>query len=76
MISFHSLEHRAVKQFLRQSASGDRYPPDLPVTHDQIRPAMKILGKPLRPSQQEVEINPRARSAVLRAAEKTAFTDA
>ncbi|GIT48456.1 MAG: hypothetical protein Ct9H300mP14_03840 [Gammaproteobacteria bacterium] len=61
VISFHSLEHRAVKQFLRPSASGDRYPPDLPVTHDQIRPAVKILSKPLRPGQQEVETNPRAR---------------
>ena len=44
VISFHSLEHRAVKQFLRQSASGERYPPDLPVTYDQIQPAVKILG--------------------------------
>ena len=75
VISFHSLEHRAVKQFLRQAASGDRYPPDLPVTHDQIRPAVKILSKPLRPGQQEVETNPRARSAVLRAAEKTGHAD-
>ena len=75
VISFHSLEHRAVKQFLRQSASGDCYPPDLPVTHDQIHPTVKILGKPLRPSQQEIDTNPRARSAVLRAAEKTAHAD-
>ncbi len=75
VISFQSLEHRAVKQFLRQSASGDRFPPDLPVTHDQIQPAVEILGKPLRPSQQEVEINPRARSAVLRVAEKSIHAD-
>ena len=75
VISFHSLEHRVVKRFLRQSASGDRYPPDIPVTRDQIHPSIKILGKPLRPSLQEVEKNPRARSAVLRVAEKTEEID-
>lgn len=74
VISFHSLEDRIVKQFMRQAATGDHYPPDLPVTQDQIRPELKVLTKPLRPGTAEREANPRARSAVLRVAEKTMET--
>ena len=73
VISSHSLEDRAVKRSMRQAASGDVYPPDLPITHDRIRPTLKIIGKPLRPSTQEITNNPRSRSAILRAAEKLEY---
>lgn len=71
VISFHSLEDRLVKNFIREQSSGDPYPIDLPVTADQIKPLMKPIGKQTRASTTEVETNPRARSAVLRVAERT-----
>ena len=74
VISFHSLEDRLVKRFMRKAASGDVYPPDLPVTHDQIRPSLRLTGKPLRPTAREVIVNPRSRSAILRTAEKLDLT--
>ncbi len=72
VISFHSLEDRRVKHFFRRCARGDRYPPDLPITRDQIRPTFRLVGKLLRPAREEVDLNPRARSAVMRVAERTA----
>ena len=72
VISFHSLEDRRVKHFFRRSARGDRYPPDLPITRDQIRPTLRLVGKLLKPTSEEVDLNPRARSAVMRVAERTA----
>ena len=74
VISFHSLEDRRVKHFLREAAQGDPFPPDLPVTHDRLRPTLARLYKPTRPSAHEIEINPRARSAILRCAEKSQGT--
>jgi 16S rRNA (cytosine1402-N4)-methyltransferase len=71
-ISFHSLEDRIVKRFLRDQARGDRFPVDLPVTREQLRPRLRLLGKARRPSPTEVAANPRARSAVMRVAEKLA----
>lgn len=71
VISFHSLEDRIVKNFMRDVAKGDPFPLDLPVTQDQIRPLMKTIGKKIRPSEAEVRSNPRSRSAVLRVAERT-----
>jgi 16S rRNA (cytosine1402-N4)-methyltransferase len=71
VISFHSLEDRIVKNFMRDVAKGDPFPLDLPVTQDQIKPLMKIVGKKIRPSDEEIERNPRSRSAVLRVAERT-----
>lgn len=70
MISFHSLEDRIVKRFFRDGARGDDFPPDLPVTTDQLHPRLKILGKPIHPSEAEIQHNIRSRSAVLRVAEK------
>ncbi|HED12335.1 MAG TPA: 16S rRNA (cytosine(1402)-N(4))-methyltransferase RsmH [Gammaproteobacteria bacterium] len=70
VISFHSLEDRLVKRFVREQAKGDPYPPDLPVRFDQLSPALRLLGKPLRARDDELECNPRARSAVLRVAER------
>ncbi len=71
VISFHSLEDRIVKQFMRDKSRGDDLPRGLPVTQDQIPPPRMLLaGKPVFPGDAEVEGNPRARSAVLRVAEK------
>ncbi len=70
VISFHSLEDRIVKRFMRDQARGDDFPPGLPVTADQLKPRLKIVGKAIRPGAEEVAANPRARSSVLRVAEK------
>ncbi len=69
VISFHSLEDRLVKQFMRDQAKGDVYPPDLPIRHAELQPRMKLVGKALRASPEELAHNPRARSAVMRVAE-------
>ncbi len=70
VISFHSLEDRIVKRFMRDLARGDRFPPGVPVTHDQVKPRIKVVGKAIRSGQQELSENVRARSATLRVAEK------
>ncbi len=70
VISFHSLEDRIVKRFMRDQARGDDFPADLPVTVDQLNPKMRLVTKAIRASKAELEQNPRARSAVLRVAEK------
>jgi len=73
VISFHSLEDRIVKHFMRaQSQPGD-LPARLPLRADQLpRPRLKLVGKAVFPSDAEVDANPRARSAVMRVAEKLA----
>jgi len=71
VISFHSLEDRIVKRFLRDNARADRLPPRLPLrAHELPRPPLRLIGRALRPSAAEVAANPRARSAVMRIAEK------
>ena len=72
VISFHSLEDRIVKQFMRRHAKGepDRLPRDLPVRAQAFDPRLKLLGKAQYASDAEVSRNPRARSAVMRVAEK------
>ena len=70
VISFHSLEDRIVKRFMRDEAQGPRLPKGLPVPATATRGRLKIIGKPQRPGQAEVAANPRARSAVLRVAER------
>lgn len=69
VISFHSLEDRIVKRFIRDQVRGDEYPQGVPVTRDQLQSRLRSLGKARRPQAGEVAENPRARSAVLRAAE-------
>ncbi len=69
VISFHSLEDRLVKQFMRDQAKGDAYPPDLPIRHAELQPRMKLVGKAVRATPDELARNPRARSAVMRVAE-------
>lgn len=72
VISFHSLEDRIVKQFMRRHVKGeaDNLPRDLPVRFEPFVPRLKLLGKPQFASDAEVKANPRSRSAVLRVAEK------
>jgi 16S rRNA (cytosine1402-N4)-methyltransferase len=70
VISFHSLEDRIIKRFIREQVKGDDFPPDLPVTHVQLNPKMKAIGKAVHASDEELKINPRARSAVMRIAER------
>ena len=70
VISFHSLEDRIVKRFIRDQAQGDSIPKGVPVTVDQMNCRLKAVGGPVKPSIEEVEANPRARSAVLRVAER------
>jgi 16S rRNA (cytosine1402-N4)-methyltransferase len=73
VISFHSLEDRIVKRFMRDLARPlDRYPVDLPVTADLLPATLRVVGKPVRPAAAELAANPRARSAVLRVAERIA----
>jgi 16S rRNA (cytosine1402-N4)-methyltransferase len=72
VISFHSLEDRLVKQFIQRQSKGDELPRDLPVMASAFKPALIRIGKAIKPSAQEVEQNPRARSAVMRVAEKPA----
>jgi 16S rRNA (cytosine1402-N4)-methyltransferase len=73
VISFHSLEDRIVKQFMREGAQPGRVPARLPLRADQLpRPKLRLVGKAVRPSDAEVAANPRARSAVMRVAERVA----
>lgn len=72
VISFHSLEDRIVKQFMRKHAKGelDKLPRDLPIIPKAFEPRLKLLGKPQFASETELKANPRSRSAVMRVAEK------
>lgn len=72
VISFHSLEDRIVKRFFRDEARGDDLPAHFPVTADQLNPRLRIVGKAIKASEAELAVNVRARSAVLRVAEKLA----
>jgi 16S rRNA (cytosine1402-N4)-methyltransferase len=72
-ISFHSLEDRIVKRFMRDNAQPAPVPRGLAVREaDRAPPRLRLIGKPIRASQAEIAANPRARSAVLRVAEKLA----
>ncbi len=71
VISFHSLEDRAVKQTVRQLSSGCECPPDFPVCVCGKKPLCRsVTKKPILPTQEELEVNPRSRSAKLRVAER------
>lgn len=70
VISFHSLEDRIVKRFMREQSKGKQYPHDLPIRHVELGGHLKIVGKPVRASETEIVNNPRARSAIMRVAEK------
>jgi 16S rRNA (cytosine1402-N4)-methyltransferase len=72
VISFHSLEDRLVKRFMRREAQGDPVYAGLPDVPPHARPRLKLVGGAVMPGEAEVERNPRARSAVLRVAERIA----
>ena len=72
VISFHSLEDRMVKRFIRGQGRGAELPPGLPVTADQMGGTLRAVGKAVRAGEAEVTANPRARSAVMRVAERLA----
>ena len=72
VISFHSLEDRIVKRFLRDAAHPPQPPKGVPVrAADLPAPTLRLVGKPAKAGAAEVAANPRARSATLRVAEKT-----
>jgi 16S rRNA (cytosine1402-N4)-methyltransferase len=71
VISFHSLEDRLVKDFIRDHSRVDPALASLPTVPASALPRMRALCRAVRPSADEIAANPRARSAVLRAAEKT-----
>ena len=71
VISFHSLEDRIVKRFMRDESTADRLPKHLPLRSADLPPApLRLVGKAVKAGAEEVAANPRARSAVMRVAEK------
>lgn len=73
VISFHSLEDRLVKRFIRKYVKGDEHlPPGIPVTDEMLNQRLSSGGKAVKASKEEVAANPRARSAVMRVAVKKA----
>jgi 16S rRNA (cytosine1402-N4)-methyltransferase len=72
VVSFHSLEDRIVKNAFREQSRADPFPKGLPIRVSELPAAqMRIVGRPIRAGEDEVRRNPRARSAILRVAEKT-----
>jgi 16S rRNA (cytosine1402-N4)-methyltransferase len=73
VISFHSLEDRIVKRFVRAASRPDALPRALPLRHHELpQPRLRLIGRPVRSSPAETLANPRARSALLRVAERVA----
>ena len=70
IISFHSLEDRMVKRFIKRKSQGQNLPKGLPVMDSELNRELKAISKAIKASKTEVELNPRSRSAVLRVAEK------
>jgi 16S rRNA (cytosine1402-N4)-methyltransferase len=74
VISFHSLEDRIVKRFMRTASCPDMLPRKLPIRDEDVqrlvRPKLCLVGKAVCPKESEVAVNPRARSAVMRVAER------
>lgn len=70
VISFHSLEDRIVKQFIAREVKGCICPPEQPVCTCGREPRLRAIGRAQRPGDAEIEANPRARSAIMRVAER------
>lgn len=70
IISFHSLEDRLVKRALREKSTVGHLPPGIPVPPPELMPKLRLIGKAIQPGAAELAANPRARSAVLRVAER------
>jgi 16S rRNA (cytosine1402-N4)-methyltransferase len=74
VISFHSLEDRIVKRFMQTASRKDSLPSDFPIRANEINEAtLNLIGRAVKASDAEVAANPRARSAVMRIAERTAL---
>jgi 16S rRNA (cytosine1402-N4)-methyltransferase len=71
VISFHSLEDRLVKRALRDASRPPKGDPRMPLPDSVAQPKLKLVGKAIKASLDELRLNPRARSAVLRIAERT-----
>lgn len=72
VISFHSLEDRLVKQFMRNEARGKQVPRGVPVLDADRGQRLRLVGKPIKAGEAELAVNPRARSAIMRVAERIA----
>ncbi len=72
VISFHSLEDRIVKRFMRNQVRGQPLPRSVPIQATELETGFRLVGKAIKPSRQEREVNPRARSAIMRTLEKVA----
>lgn len=74
VISFHSLEDRLVKQFMKKHSQGKKVPRGLPISEEELQKGKKLalVGRKLKPSKQEVDENVRSRSSVLRVARRLA----
>ena len=72
VISFHSLEDRLVKQFMRNEARGKQVPRGVPVLDADRGQRLRLVGKPVKAGEAELAVNPRARSAIMRVAERIA----
>jgi len=72
VISFHSLEDRRVKRFIRDQQQGIKVPKNVPIRDVDRGVRLIKVGKPIKPANVEVENNIRARSAVMRVAERVA----
>lgn len=70
VISFHSLEDRIVKRFIKEQSQGKQLPKEIPILANDVKINFKKVGKAIKASKAEVSVNPRSRSAVLRIAEK------
>ena len=70
VISFHSLEDRIVKRFMRDQARGIQLPRHVPVIDSDAGKTLNLVGKAMKPSNEEIARNPRSRSAVMRIAER------
>ena len=70
VISFHSLEDRIVKRFIRDAARGAQLPPGVPIQYEAQQGFLRQIGKAVVPSEAEIAENPRARSAIMRVAER------
>ncbi len=70
VISFHSLEDRMVKHFIRDKEKGPQLPPDLPIMESDYPKELKHIGKAIKASKAEVDVNVRSRSAIMRIAQK------
>ena len=70
VISFHSLEDRMVKRYMRDMARGEQFPMGVPVRDSALNRRMRLVGKAVRASDEEVAGNVRSRSAIMRVAEK------